>query len=138
MKRLRTSTVCKKLSVCIIDNDPASLKQHTQLVKNLGCESYITIPVIYDALNDYHEFFKGRIPDLIISEWYPDYAHNYFMESKLKDVPLIIVTAPERTSIRNGILEKHKNIKAFLDKPIDLEILRILLRKLFRRQHIVY
>lgn len=138
MNSIRTSTICKRLSICIIDDDPTSLQHLTELVKNMSCERYMYFPSILNALNYYNKFYNGRSPDLIISEWYRGFTNSYFMESKLKDVPIVIVTAPERSSMRNSILERHKNVKAFLDKPIDWEILRILLRKLFRRKYIVY
>lgn len=134
---MRTSSICKKLSICIIHSDPASLKNIVDIVKIMGCGTYMHFSSIHDAINEYEKFYKGRSPDLIISEWCNYFIGTPYFESKIINIPIAIVITPEESNIENSILDECKNVKAFLVNPVDIGKLSEVIRKIFRKKFLI-
>lgn len=133
---VKTFSLCKRLSICIIDDNPIVLTNHTEIIRNMGCERYRYFRNIYDAMAFYNGFHETSYPDLIISEWYRDFIESCFCEGNFKSIPIAIVTPPERSKDRDKIMDKHTNIKAFLDKPLDPFVLKALIKKVFRTKKV--
>lgn len=115
---MRVTTLCGKLRICIINENELELKTVVDVVRKLGCKSYMSFKNIHEAAIEYEKFYSGdNNPDLIITEWYRDYFDPTFKDHPMGKIPMIIASIWQRLPCREKVLKDYRNVKDLLCKP---------------------
>lgn len=113
----------KRLSICLVDEDPIAREHLGDLLDSMGMYIPIFCSNLQQAIEEYENYTISGPPNLIITEWVREFSDpaflNYFKNSPLADIPIIIISEISRSESA-GKLQEMKIIKSLL-KPIKRE-----------------
>jgi DNA-binding NtrC family response regulator len=120
----------KRLSICLVDEDPNAKKDLGDLLIGMGMHIPIFCSNLQQAIEEYENYTIIGPPNLIISEWVREFLDpaflKYFKSSPLADIPLIIIYDTIRSkSVRD--LKEMKIIEKLL-KPIKKKDLGLIIK----------
>lgn len=119
----------KKLSICLVDDDRLARWGVANVLDNMDIYIPIVCSSFHELIDEYLCYTLKGPPNLIISEWYKDFADPDFLvvfsDSPLATIPIIVLTDASRVYSVKPPLEMA--IIGILEKPVSIKGLKEML-----------